>query len=54
MLTLAVSSVPFSQAVVAAFGDKQDVDDKRRSSLFAGPRGLCRGQEAEQPCHHAG
>ncbi len=53
MLMLAFPFLPLSQAATAAVGDRQDVDE-HCSSLSAGPRGLCRGHKAEQPCHHAG
>lgn len=42
------------QAATAVFGDRQDVAEERRSSLSAGPRGLRRGQETQQPCDHTG
>lgn len=41
-------------AAAAALVNGQDVDDKHCGSLSAGPHGLCRGQEAEQPRHHTG
>lgn len=42
------------QAVAAVFGTRQDVDDSDCRSLSAGLHDLRRGEEAEQPCHHAG
>lgn len=38
------------QFAAAAPKTKQDVDDQSRRSLSAGLGGLCRREEAEQPC----